>query len=144
MTSDPDTIKALGEHLEALADVHSVQIEIQRTGEGPQMARLTLGGLDMPSTEELQAAVADFGGLQGDVTVSFDDDVPMPEGPVDAQGVKIAADGDKTPEEIEAEVIEQLRADGVEGEIDVEVIDEDGERRVEVRVEEHSHEGQPE
>jgi len=41
-------------------------------------------------------------------------------------------------------VIDQLRADGVQGEIKVDVIDEGGERRVEVRVENHAHVSQPE
>ncbi len=131
---DPKTIKALAHHLEGLAEVHSVEISIEKTTEGPTRARLTLGGLDMPTAAELREAVADFEGL-GDVSVSVEDAV-TPQGPVNAGAIAVTADADKTPEEIEAEVIEQMRADGVEGDIHVNVTDdEDGERRVEVRVE---------
>jgi len=88
---DPQAVKALAEHLEGLAEVHSVEIEIHKTNDGPTTARLTLGGFDMPSIDELQTAVADFE-LDGDVTVSFDDAVAMPEGPVSAEGLAITAD----------------------------------------------------
>lgn len=131
---EPATIEALAAHLQGLAEVHSVEISIEKTDAGPTIARLTLGGFDMPSTDELQAAVADFDGLTGDVSISFDDAVAMPQGPVNTEALPDMKD--KTPEEIRAEVIEQLRADGVEGEIEVDVLDEDGERRVEVRVKE--------
>lgn len=132
---DATAIHALAKHLEGLAEIHSVQLAIEQTGDGPTRARLTLGGFDMPNAEELQAAVAEFDGL-GDASVSVED-AAVSQGPVDAEGIAIAADKDKTPEEVKAEVIEKLRADGVEGEIHVDVIDEDGERRVEVRVEQH-------
>ena len=137
---DVSTLHALAEHLEGLAEVHSVELAIQQTGEGPTRARLTLGGFDMPNADELEAAIADFDGL-GEASVSIED-APLPQGPVDAQGIAIAADADKTPQEVKAEVIEQLRADGVEGDIHVDVIDEDGERRVEVRVEQHKDESE--
>jgi len=130
----PETVQALAQHLEGLAEVHSVEIAIEKTDAGPTLARLTLGGFDMPSTEELQAAVADFDGLTGDVAVSFDDAAAVPEGPVDAEGLP-DLEG-KTPAQIKAEVTEKLRADGVKGEIEVDVLDEDGERRVQVRVKE--------
>lgn len=137
---DASTVHALAKHLEGLAEIHSVELAIEQTGDGPTRARLTLGGFDMPSAEELQAAVADFDGL-GDASVSIED-AAVPLGPVDAEGIAIAADKDKTPEEVKAEVIEKLRADGVEGDIHVDVIDEDGERRVEVRVEQHKAESE--
>ena len=130
---DSDTLQALAKHLEGLAEVHSVEIAIEKSDDGPTRAQLTLGGFDMPSTEELQAAVADFDGLSGDVSVSFDDDVEVPRGPDTDLGI----DKDQSPEEIKAQVIEKLRADGVEGDIEVNVIDEDGERRVEVKVSQH-------
>lgn len=132
---DASTLHALAKHLEGLAEVHSVELSIEQAGDGPTRARLTLGGFDMPNAEELQIAVADFDGL-GDASIAIED-APVPQGPVDAEGIAIAADKDKTPEEVKAEVIEKLRADGVEGDIHVDVIDEDGERRVEVRVEHH-------
>lgn len=139
---DPETVEALAKDLEGLAEVHAVAIAIHKTDEGHIHARLTLGGFDMPSTEELQAAITDFGGLPSDVAISFDEQAEVPHGPVDANGISIAADETKTPEEIEADVIDKLRADGVEGDIHVDVIENDGERRVEVRVE--RHEGSPE
>ncbi|MCR9165685.1 MAG: hypothetical protein ACE37F_08115 [Nannocystaceae bacterium] len=135
---EPDEVKALAKHLEALAEIHSVEISIEKTNDGPTVARLTLGGFDMPSTDELQAAVADFDGLTGDVSVSFDDVAAPPQGPAS----DIDIDEDATPEEIEAQVIEKLRADGVQGDIEVDVVDEDGERRVEVKVRDEQHTAQ--
>lgn len=132
---DASTIHALAKHLEGLAEIHSVELAIEHAGGGPTRARLTLAGFDMPSAEELRSAVADFDGL-GDASVSIED-APVHQGPVDVEGLAITADKDKMPEEIKTEVIEKLRADGVEGDIHVDVIDEDGERRVEVRVEQH-------
>ena len=137
---DPTTLHALAKHLEGLAEVHSVELSIEQNSEGPTRARLTLGGFDMPNAQELEAAVADFDGL-GDASVAIED-APVPRGPVDAEGIAIAADEDKTPEQVKAEVIEKLRADGVEGDIHVDVIDEEGERRVEVRVEQHKDESE--
>ncbi len=139
---EPETIKALAEHLQGLAEVHSVEIEIHKTTDGPMQAQLTLGGFDMPTGDELREAVADFDGL-GDVSVSVGD-AAVPSGPVDAEGIGDMDHDNKTPEEIKAEVIEKLRADGVEGDIHVDVLDEDGERRVEVRVEQHEHEASAE
>ncbi len=132
---DASTIQSLAKHLEGLAEIHSVELAIEQSGDGPTRARLTLGGFDMPNAQELQAAVADFDGL-GDASVSIED-APVPLGPTGAEGVAIAADKDLPPEEVKAEVINKLRADGVEGDIHVDVIDEDGERRVRVRVEQH-------
>ncbi|MGH1345363.1 MAG: hypothetical protein ACRBN8_27620 [Nannocystales bacterium] len=137
---DASTLHALAKHLEGLAEIQSVELAIEQANDGPTRARLTLAGLDMPSPDELQVAVADFDGL-GDASVSIED-AAVPHGPVDAEGIAIAADKDKTPDEVKAEVIEKLRADGVEGDIHVDVVDEDGERRVEVRLEQH--EAQPE
>lgn len=132
---NPEEVKALAKHLEALAEVHSVEIAIEQTNDGPTVARLTLGGFDMPSTDELQAAVSDFDGLTGDFSVSFDDTAAVPEGP----GGDLEIDEDATPEEIKAQVIEKLRADGVEGDNEVNVINEDGEQRIEVKVHDEKH-----
>ncbi len=46
-------------------------------------------------------------------------------------------DEEATPEEAKAQIIEALQADGVEGEIDVQIEDGDGERRIEIKVEKH-------
>ena len=130
---EADKVQALAKHLEGLAEVHSVEIAIEKTSDGPTRARLTLGGLDMPSSEELRAAVDDFDGL-GDASIAIED-AEVPKGP--AAELDLSASDDKSPEEVQAEVVEKLRAQGVEGDIHVKVHDEDGERRVEVRVEDH-------
>lgn len=130
---EADKVQALAKHLEGLAEVHSVEIAIEKTNEGPTRARLTLGGLDMPSSEELRAAVDDFDGL-GDASISIED-AEVPTGP--AADLDLSGSDDKSPEEVQAEVVQKLRAQGVEGDIHVKVLDEDGERRVEVRVEDH-------
>lgn len=130
-----ETIQALGEHVEGLAEIHAAQIKVQKSDEGPTLVTLTVSGRDLPSDEELAAEVRGFEGI-GDAEVNFEAADAMDPSP-DHDGLAEASDASKTPEEVKAEVIAKLRADGVEGDIQVDVIDEDGERRVEVRVENH-------
>ena len=130
-----ETIQALGEHVEGLAEIHSAQIKVEKPEEGPARVTMTVSGRDLPSDEELAAEVRGFEGI-GDAEVMFEAADAI-DAPVDHSGLAEVSDASKTPEEVKAEVIAKLRADGVEGDIHVDVIDEDGERRVEVRVEKH-------
>ncbi len=128
----PETIKGLGAHLEGLADISSVSIEVQQTNEGPTRASITVAGNDLPSAAELRDAVGTYDGV-GAAALS----VEGAEAPA-GHGIDVAAvagDQEKSAEDVKAEVIEKLRADGVEGDVRVDVIEEDGGRRVEVRVE---------
>ncbi|MEM6293862.1 MAG: hypothetical protein AAGA54_21480 [Myxococcota bacterium] len=127
-----DTIRGLGAHLEGLADISSVSIEVEQTNDGPTRASITVAGNDLPSAVELRDAVSGYDGI-GSAAVAIEG----AEAPV-GHGVDVAAvagDQDKSPEAVKAEVLQKLRADGVEGDVHVDVIDDDGERRVEVRVE---------
>lgn len=140
---DMETIQALGKRVEGLADVNSVRIEVQQHDDNPTIVSMTVAGADLPSNEELTAEVLAFEGV-GDADVEVSAAEP-PAGPIQGE-VEASSDADMTPEEVKAQVIADLRAKGVEGDIHVDVVDEDGERHVEVRVEQHEDqdEAQPE
>ncbi len=134
-------IKALGEHVEGLAEIHSAKIEVEKRGDGPTHVTMTVAGRDLPTDAELAAEVRGFEGL-GEAAV----DVEAADAPASMINtdklVEASEDEHKTPEQVKQEVIAKLRADGVEGDIDVQVIDADGERRVEVHVEQHEEQAE--
>ena len=126
---DRAQIQELAEHIEGIGDVASAKVKVMKDDQGTTQMLVEIAGADLPTDDYLTREIHSFDGLADAAvlveTVHPDDVAPGP----------TLSDENKTPEQIKAEVQERLRKQGVEGEVFVDVVDEDGERRVEVRVE---------
>lgn len=124
-----EEIAALVQHLEGQADVAQAKAMVHKDSEDESAGVVVeLWGHDLPSEEELvQALEAEYPYLAGTaITVSALDT---------AAETPPAESGHEDPEALRQRVIGELRAKGVEGEIDVQVTDHpDGRREVEVSV----------
>lgn len=135
--ANADEIAALVQYLEGQADVAQAKAMVHKDSESQAAAvEVELWGQDLPSDEELvEALQAEHPYLAGTtITVS----------PIDTEAATPPADVEREdPEALRQRVIDDLRAKGVEGPIDVQVTDHpDGRREVEVHVEgEHPPEG---
>lgn len=127
---DREQIREIAEHIEGIGDIASAKVQVKQDDKGHSEVLVEIAGADLPSDDYLLREIRTFEGLAAasvDVQSVHPDEVaPEP----------MYIDKTKTPEQIKAEVIEQLRRDGVEGNVVVTVHDDgDGERRVEVSVE---------
>jgi hypothetical protein len=127
--ANADDVAALVQHLEGQLDVAQAKAMVHAFGEGDgAQVVVELWAQDLPTEEELvQELQSEFPYLAGTaITVSEVD--TMAELPP-------AADQDEDPEALRQRIIDDLRAKGVEGEIDVTITDQpDGRREVEVKV----------
>lgn len=124
-----DDIEALVQHLEGQADVAQAKAMVHKAsdGEGADVV-IELWGQDLPAEEELVAALqSELPYLVGtEITVS---DIDA------ATDAPPAVDKDEDPEVLRQRIIDDLRAKGVQGDIDVVITDHpDGRREVEVKV----------
>lgn len=126
---DQETIREIAEHIEGIGEIASVQVRVHKDDTGHTAIAVEVAGRDLPTDAYLLEEIRSFAGMENATVVvdavHADDVAPDP----------MYADKDKTPEQIKAEVTERLRQQGIEGKVYVDVHDEDGERRVEVRVE---------
>ena len=125
---DPADVESLARQLEGLAEVHTARVRIRKSDDDKIKAEIELGGYDLPSDELLRQEIREHGAF---------DDADVRTEPISAEALMSGAEADegKSKDQIRAEVEERLRAEGVEGEVHVDIHDEDGQRRVEVRVE---------
>lgn len=127
--ANPEEIAALVQHLEGQADVAQAKAMVHKEGEGEGAAVVVeLWGHDLPSEEELvEALEAEYPYLAGTaITVAALDT---------AAATPPAEGGHEEPEALRQRIIDDLRAKGVVGEIDVQITDHpDGRREVEVSV----------
>jgi hypothetical protein len=130
----PDEIAELVQHLEGQAGVTQVKAKVHAQGdaEGAEVV-VELWGQDLPSEEELvQALQSELPYLAG---------TPIAVSELDAEAEALPAEEHaEDPEVLRQRIIDDLRAKGVEGDIDVQITDHpDGRREVEVKV----HDDQP-
>ncbi|MCX4245210.1 hypothetical protein [Paraliomyxa miuraensis] len=122
-------IAALVEHIEGLADVAQAKAMVHKADpEGDAEVAIDLYGHDLPTDDELSADLtAEFPYLAG---------VPLAVSGLDPEAAPTPAeDHEEDPEALRQRIIDDLRAKGVEGEIDVVITDHpDGRREVEVQV----------
>ncbi|MEX1366652.1 MAG: hypothetical protein AB1Z98_26235 [Nannocystaceae bacterium] len=129
--SSLEQVHAIVEHLEGQADVAGAKAAVHASADGePTALTVDLWGQDMPSDEVFEADLrAEFPFLvEGSVVV----------GPVDGDADSLPGAGahdEEDPEVLREQIIADLRAQGVEGEIDVTITDgPDGRREVQVEV----------
>ncbi len=132
--ANADDIAAVVQHLEGQADVAQAKAMVHEVseGEGAEVV-MELWGHDLPDESELvQALESEFPYLAGtEISVSdLDATAEVPPQP----------DENEDPEALRQRIIDDLRAKGVEGDIDVQITDHpDGRREVEVKVEDGQH-----
>lgn len=132
--ANPDEIAELVQHLEGQAGVTQVKARVHQQSDaaGAEVV-VDLWGQDLPGEEELvQALQSELPYLAG---------TPIAVSELDAEAEALPAeDEDEDPEVLRQRIIDDLRAKGVEGDIDVRITDHpDGRREVEVKV----HDDQP-
>lgn len=122
-------IQELVEHVEGIGDIASAKVMVKQDDKGATAILIEVAGADLPGDDYLRQEIQTFPGLS-DAAV----DVASVRPDAVASGGMVDA-ADKSPAEIKAEVEAQLAAQGIEGEVVVDVIDDgNGERRVEVQV----------
>ena len=135
----PQQVHAISQSIEGKAQSVSaamVRME-QEQGEGqeenPANLEIELWGAGLPDSGVLVSQLkADFSAL-ADAQIEVVNLEPGSGPPP----MVVEVDEEATAEEAKAQIIETLQADGVEGEIDVQVEDGDGERRIEIKVEQN-------
>lgn len=134
----PTQVHAISQSVEGKSQsVSAAMVRMEQDGEGqgenPASLEIELWGTGLPDSavviSQLKADFPALADLQIEVVSLEPGSGPTP--------MVIEVDEEATAEEAKAQIIEALQADGVEGEIDVQIEDDDGERRIEVKVEQH-------
>ncbi|MCA9659993.1 MAG: hypothetical protein KC486_16740 [Myxococcales bacterium] len=131
----PDQVHAISQSVEGKAqDVGAAMVRLKKEdGEAEATIEIELWGNGLPESAALVSQLkGDFAEL-ADAQISVVNLEPGT-GP---KPLAVEVDEEATPEEAKHQIIEALKADGVEGEIDVQVEDDENGRRVEVKVEKH-------
>lgn len=122
-----EEMTALVEHLEGHADVAQAKAAVHKSSEtGAAEVSVELWGHDMPTDQELIAAVQEEFPYIAQIAVS----------PIDVEAEAMPQDMEaEDPDVLRQQIIDDLRAKGVEGEIEVNITDHpDGRREVDVQV----------
>jgi hypothetical protein len=131
LASDVDSadLRAVAEHTEGLGNVAACKVNVKKLSDGPTTLVMELWGEDLPSEQELASDLKSTFDFLSDAEITVAaldaDDAP-------SHGAEEYA-GDA--EEVRQQIIEKLRAEGEDGDIDVQVSDGEDGRQVEVRVE---------
>lgn len=135
---DHDAIEAFAKHIEVATGAESVRIEVRESGEEGTVVVVEAWGRAAITDEALVAGLRQQFPAMKNALIAVE--------PVAGDGpagklAEIDVDPDDDPEEVRRRVLEQLRADGVQGDVKVHVEDDDdGRREVRVEVEDRKHE----
>ena len=130
----PEQVHELTKSIEGKAsDVGAAMVRLKKDKDDPNApasVEIELWGSGLPASAGIADQLkADFPALaSAQISVS---DLEPGSGP---QPIAVEADEDASPEEAKQQIIEQLEAEGVDGQIDVNVEDVEGGRRIEVKV----------
>jgi hypothetical protein len=135
--TDHAEIEAIARSAEALAgtDVAGVKLEVEKHGDSETILSVTMWGPELDSADVIVKKLRAEHPALADVTIGVD----VQAGPPADEPLAAEHDEDETPEQTKARVVKQLRDQGVEGAINVDVVDDEAGRRVEVRVEDSNH-----
>jgi hypothetical protein len=130
------TIHALAQHLESGAkDTGAAMVKVKKEGDAPPNIEIELWGGTLPTGDIAAQLKAQFPDLAG-ATITTQSLPPGTGGP---SMPVIAVDADLSPAEAEQQIRDQLAADGVDGDVQVDIQDgPDGKRVVKVGVEKHA------
>lgn len=131
LASDVDAadLRAVAEHTEALGNIAACTVKVKKLDDGPTTLVMDMWGEDLPDEQKIASDLKN--------TFAFLSDAEIRVAALDAadgpQRDPEELEGD--PEDVRQQIIERLRAEGVEGDIDVQVQDGEDGREVEIRVE---------
>lgn len=134
----PAVVEAIAKSAEALAgdEVSGAKVMAEKRDDGPMLLKIELWGAALDDEAEVLAALRERHPIVAKTPVALERRAGPPK---DADPLEVGADfpEDASAAEIEAIVARRLAAQGVTGDVTVDVgEDADGHRRVEVRVEE--------
>jgi hypothetical protein len=127
-----DKVQAIAKHLEGKAvDTGAALVRMKKDDQGAATLEIELFAKTLPAGDGLAAELkAAFPELAG-ATISTGTAQPGGSEPLPL----VEVSKELSPAEAQQEIVEQLKAQGVDGEIKVEVKDDGEERRIEVKVE---------
>lgn len=131
---DQGQLKAIATYLEQKSNAARAKVMVREEEGGAQHLEIELwadDALDQSVYADLESAFPELAGA----TITHAVVAGPPADEPGMPSVDVEANDNLSAEELKAKVEADLRAQGVEGDIHVDVVDEDGERRVEVRVE---------
>lgn len=133
-----DKVQAIAKHLEGKAvDTGAAMVRMKKDDQGGASLEIELFAKTLPAGDAVAADLkAAFPELAG---ASIATAAAQPGGAEQLPIVEVSKE--LSPAEAQQEIVEQLQAQGVEGEIKVDVKDEGESRRIEVKLEKHV--GQP-
>lgn len=129
----PETVRAITHHLEGADKDHGAAIvRVEKVDDAAPIVQIELRGGALPPTGEVAGALkGEFPALAGaTITAATIAAGEAPSAPLPV----FTADDDLSPADAAQQIREQLAADGVDGEVDVEVEDGPDGRRVRVEV----------
>lgn len=128
-----DRAQAIAQLLESKGqNVGAAMVRMKKDDHDAGALEIELWGAGLPSSAEIPGILTAGVPELASATIQVSDLAPG-SGPAP---IAIEAPGDDvSPEEVKAQILEQLQAQGVEGDVDVKVEDDGEGRRVEVRVE---------
>lgn len=129
----PEQVQAITAQLETTGrESGSAMVRMTLDDEGASTLEIELWGEDLPDADAIPALLRAAVPALADAKIAV---AQLPAGtgptPIAIEVVDEGLDAEAT----KAQIVEQLRADGVEGTVEVEVSDDDEGRRVEIRVE---------
>lgn len=124
-----DDVRAVAEFTEGLGNVAAAKVKAKKQSDGPMTLVMELWGEDLPGQAELEQALRSEFEFLADASIAVT--------ALDAASAPDPADESGDPEEVKQKIIDRLRAEGVEGDIQVDVKDGENGREVDVRVEKH-------
>ncbi len=128
----PETeVHAIAQELERVSGASRAKVMLRKDDRGGTHLEVELWGdapVDPAVIEGLRERFASLEGAQ--ITHAAVDGPPADGGPI-----AVEADADLPPAELKAKIEADLRAQGVDGDITVDVVEGEGQREVEVRVE---------
>jgi hypothetical protein len=133
-TLDEATIHALADHLKSGPEDHgAAMVRVKHEDGAGSSVEIELFGGDLPQGDIPAQIKAQFPALATATITSAS--IPAGEGPGPGLPI-IDVDHDLSPAEAEQQIRDQLAADGVDGDVKVNIVDgPDGQRRIEVGVE---------
>jgi len=130
------TVHALAQHLEQGAqDTGAAMVKIKKENDGPPVIEIELWGGTLPTGDIAAQLKQQFPALAGATITSQS----LPPGEGGPSMPVIAVDDDLSPAEAEQQIRDQLAAEGIDGDVKVEIEDGPDGRRVKVGVEKQEH-----
>lgn len=126
-----DKVHAIAKHLEGKAvDTGAAMVRLKKDDQGPPSLEIEIFAKTLPAADSLAADLkAAFPELAGATITAAPAQSNAQQLPI------VEVSHELSPEEAKQEIVEQLQAQGVDGQIDVQVQDGAEGRRVEVKVE---------